>query len=49
MKKAISKQDMDRRHDQGRMGGGYGSYGGGGGNSGYSESNNFVLATHSSY
>lgn len=36
VKKAISKQDMDRRHDQGRMNSGYGSFGGGGG--GYSES-----------
>lgn len=30
VKKAISKQDMDRRHDQGRMSNGYGSYGGAG-------------------
>lgn len=30
VKKAISKQDMDRRHDQGRMNSGYGNYGGGG-------------------
>jgi hypothetical protein len=35
VKKAISKQDMDKRHDHGRMSNGYGGYGNGGG--GYSK------------
>jgi hypothetical protein len=31
VKKAVSKQDMDKRHDHGRMNSGYGgNYGGGG-------------------